>query len=299
MKTTGVTLCFPGGEKSCFACCPPIRPAGYEHILYRTAVRRILRENNEAFKKDTEGISPITGFSCWALGYIDKNHRLVGCLLHPAQNGGVDLRYKTDYGEKCERELCPEAKVFSALSLEEKKFWFHLADGLASFSYSSRKLNPLFRMMDWGGHLLSTISAKEDYRVFTKGSFFQSYPFFSTTKPPKANVYLIKWLVKTEGPHILKSKTFKSEFEVFSGRISKHLRQAAQQSNPPPPPFTKGGCRGDFYPSHTHLLDLDRGFLDLLRLSARITKVNREGAVVLKKMVDDALEGFRQSIRIM
>lgn len=31
----------------------------------------------------------ITGFSCWALGYMDNGHKMVGCLLHPGQNGGL------------------------------------------------------------------------------------------------------------------------------------------------------------------------------------------------------------------
>jgi hypothetical protein len=279
------TLCFPDEEKSCFACCPPIRPAGYEHIQHRNIIRRELRENSEAFKRHAEDRIPITGFSCWALGYLDKNHRLIGCLLHPAQNGGVDLRYRTDYGEKCKREFCPEAKAFSGLSLDEKEFWLRLADGLDSFSYSSRRFNPLFKMMDWGGHLLSLIASNENHRTFTRESFFQSYPFFSTNYPPKPNVYMIKWLVNREGTHILENNAFKSKFEVFSGRISKALRQASQKNNPPQPP-----------PFQTHLLDMDRDFLDLLRLSARITKTTEQEALALKNLVDKALEQFRQTL---
>ncbi|MGD9318853.1 MAG: hypothetical protein PVH99_02775 [Desulfobacteraceae bacterium] len=285
MKSENVTLCFPHTGKSCFACCPPIRPAGYEHIQHRNIIRRMLRENSEAFNRHAVDKISITGFSCWALGYLDKNHRLIGCLLHPVQNGGVDLRFRTDYGEKCEREFCPEAKAFSGLALDNKKFWLHLADGLDSFSYSSRKLNPLFKMMNWGGHLLSLLVSNENHRAFTKESFFQSYPFFSTNNPPKPNAYMIKWLVNREGTHILKSHTFKSEFEMFSRRISKALCQAAQQNNPPRPPGF-----------HTHLLDLDRDFLDLLRLSARITKTTKQDALALKNLVDKALEEFRQSL---
>jgi len=245
----------------------------------------MLRENSEAFKKHAGEKIPITGFSCWALGYLDKNHRLIGCLLHPAQNGGVDLRYRTEYGEKCEREFCPEAKAFSALASDDKEFWLHLADGLDSFSYSSKKLNPLFDMMNWGGNLLGLLASNEGYRAFTKESFFQSYPFFSAYNSPKPNVYLIKWLVDREGTHILKSHTFKKAFQIFSARISKKLCQAGRQSNPPQPP-----------PFHTHLLDLDRDFLDLLRLSARITKTSREDALALKKLVHGELEEFRQSV---
>jgi len=285
VKYEDVTLCFPHTGKSCFACCPPIRPAGYEHIQYRNIIRRMLRENSEAFNRHSEDKIPITGFSCWALGYLDKDHRLIGCLLHPAQNGGVDFRYRTDYGEKCEREFCQEAKAFSGLALDHKKFWLHLADGLDSFSYSSRELNPLFKIMNWGGHLLSLIASNENHRTFTKESFFQSYPFFTTHSPPKPNVYMIRWLVNREGIHILKSHRFKSKFEIFSGRISRALCQAAQQNNPSQPPGF-----------HTHLLDLDRDFLDLLRLSARITKTTKQDALALKKWVDGALEEFRRSM---
>jgi hypothetical protein len=72
---------------------------------------------------------------------------------------------------------------------------------------------------------------------------------------------------------------------MFSGRISKVLCQAAQQNHPRQ---TLG--------FHTHLLDLDRDFLDLLRLSARITRTTKEDALALKKLVDRELEEFRQSI---
>ena len=285
MKSENITLCFPHTGKSCFACCPPIRPAGYEHIQHRNIIRRMLRENSEAFNGHAKDKIPITGFSCWALGYLDKNHRLIGCLLHPAQNEGVDLRYRTDYGEKCAREVCPEAKTFSGLALEAKNFWLHLADGLDSFSYSSRVLNPLFKMMNWGGHLLSLLAADENNRTFKKEPFFQSYPFFSTNNPPRPNAYLMRWLVDREGTQILKSHTFKSKFETFSGHISETLCQAAQQINPPQP-----------LDCHTHLLDLDSDFLNLLRLSARIKKARKQDALALKDLVDKALEEFRQSV---
>jgi hypothetical protein len=285
MKPENMTLCFPHTGKSCFACCPPIRPASYEHIQHRNIIRRMLQENTEAFDGRAEHKVPITGFSCWALGYLDENHRLMGCLLHPAQNGGADLRYRTDYGEKCEREFCPEAKVFSGLALEAKTFWLQLTDGLDSFSYSSRGLNPLFEMMNWGEHLLSLLASNENHRAFRRESFFQSYPFFSTNTSPRPNAYLINWLVDREGTHILKSQTFRSKFEMLSMHISKTLCQAAQQDNSPQP-----------LDCHTHLLDLDRDFLNLLRLSARIAKTTEQNALALKDLVDRALEEFRQSV---
>ena len=77
--------------------------------------KRDLKENSEDFDRQGKGIIPITGFSCWALGYLKDNHRLIGCMLHPFQNDGVDLRFRVDYGEKCSRESCEEQKVFSGL----------------------------------------------------------------------------------------------------------------------------------------------------------------------------------------
>ncbi|MBL7211240.1 MAG: hypothetical protein ISS61_02540 [Desulfobacteraceae bacterium] len=61
---TKPTLCLPDTEKNCFACCPPIRPAGYEHLQHTGIVKRMLRENTRAFAGKGAAISPITGFSC-------------------------------------------------------------------------------------------------------------------------------------------------------------------------------------------------------------------------------------------
>ena len=112
------SLCLPDKEKSCFACCPPIRPAGYEHVQYKNIVKKILIENTLSFQLQKKSI---TGFSCWALGYIDKNFKQVGCLLHP-EYIGTDLRHLTGYGEKCKRETCLEAKIFLNLEYNTKIF---------------------------------------------------------------------------------------------------------------------------------------------------------------------------------
>jgi len=275
------TLCLPDHEKTCFACCPPIRPAGYEHIQYINIIKRILRENSEGFDKRSNRIIPITGFSCWALGYIDESHKLTGCLLHPGQNKGVDLRYRVDYGEKCRREFCHEAKVFSELGINERKFWLHLADGLDSFSYSSRKLNPLFNMVGWGGYLLRLIASTEGNRIFTQESFFQLYTFFSTIILPRANVYLINWLIKKEGVDLLKRERFRKEFEKFTGELSDEITDECS-------------CRPK--DPYIHRLDLDGDFKVFLRLSTPMHKMNEEKALILKETVDRELEKFRMNL---
>jgi hypothetical protein len=275
------TLCAPDAEKSCVACCPPIRPAGYEHIQYKGIVKRMLRENTMAFAKKGEGLWPITGFSCWALGYLDQRYRLVGCLLHPFQNNGEDLRYRVDYGEKCERECCPEAGVFLELGIDDRKSWLHLADGLDSFAYSSKKFNPLFRMMGWGAELLHLIALNSDGRSFIGASFSQAYPFFSTRSHPRGNAYILNTLVRMDSVNLLKAESFRLQFEAFSTSLSRQLREgrSAPRSQAP----------------HTHLAGLDPYFLDFLRLSVGITRIDQEGALRLKEIADRAIERFHKS----
>lgn len=271
------TLCFPDTKKSCFACCPPIRPAGYEHIQYQNIIKRMLRENTRAYAKRGEMIFPITGLSCWAMGYLDKRYKLVGCLLHPAQNEGVDLRYRVDYGEKCRRETCPPAKVFLKLGIDERKFWIHLADGLDSFSYSTGKHNPLFKMMGWGAEILRLIALNEDGKALVKESFFQDYPFFSTGLNPKAHVYLLKKYIQLENVDLLKSDSFRKHFEKFSAHLSNRLRQTTKQA--PNTPLT-------------HRLGIDPYFLDFLRLSVGLSRISLEEALSLKEAVNKAFREF-------
>ncbi|MBN1847304.1 MAG: hypothetical protein JW932_01825 [Deltaproteobacteria bacterium] len=270
-----LSLCAPDQEKSCFACCPPIRPAGYEHIQYQKTVERFLRENRACFDPSSKEIKPITGYHCWALGYIDDEYKRVGCLLHPAQNKGNDLRFRIDYGDKCRRETCEEEKVFASLETSESFFWLQLADGLDSFTYSSRTLNPLFRMLGWGRHLLQNIAAEEAQKAYSWRAFLQSYPFFSTGYKPRSNAYLVNELIHKNGLHILKTGSFCSKFEAISETVSRKIQHQAQGQADDP---------------FVHQLDLDPYFLDFLRLSGKITKLDRDSAVSLKKIVDDELE---------
>ena len=281
LRASPITLCFPDDEKTCFACCPPIRPRAYEHIQFKNTVKRVLRENTAAFVEQDRAVRPIRGFSCWALGYLDRRYRLVGCLLHPARNRGLDLRFRVDYGDKCRRETCPEARIFSIMGLHEKKFWLGLAAGFDSFAYSSRKANPLFELMGWGSSLLNQISSVEGHRPFERESFFEIYPFFSTKVVSKANAYLVNRLVGRSNIDLLRSTLFRDEFERFSERVSADLMQQGPENSDAP---------------FVHLLPIDQDFRNLLRLSARIPRLSVKGALHLKEMVDAELDNFSSSL---
>jgi len=274
------TLCFPDSEKSCFACCPPIRPKEYEHAEYRIIIRRMLRENTSDIEFKKQKASTITGFSCWALGYLDKEYRQVGCLLHPGQNQGQDLRYLVGYGQKCRRESCQEARVFLELGKEVKEFWLRLAQGLDSFSYSSRAENPLFKMMGWGSELLTLIAHKAGGENFDRQTFFSTYPIFSSPLNSRANAYLLQRISANKGAGLLKDKSFRYRFEAFSAFISAYLKGLSNN------------CRQTEY---THLLEADCKFLDFLRLSLGIRRTNQKDVMLLKNITDATLEEFLEN----
>jgi hypothetical protein len=275
------TLCAPDQEKSCFACCPPIRPPGYEHLQYANEIKRVLRENTASLRREERSLSPITGFSCWALGYLDGGFRRVGCLLHPSQNDGEDLRYRVDFGDKCARESCLEAGIFARLSPKAKSFWLRLSEGLDSFSYSSRTLNPLFRILGWGGPLLNLVAMAEKGGSLPGDSILETYSFFKTTLSPRANAYLARALIDSENLDLLKSPRFRETFEELSQRLSKQLS-----------PLVLSGSAAPY----VHSLPLDTDFLNFIRLSGHIVRASEQEAKSLKDFVDHELTEFKTQV---
>jgi hypothetical protein len=237
-------------------------------------VKRVLRENTRAYRPEQREVRPITGFSCWALGYLDPACRLVGCMLHPARNGGEDLRFRVDFGDKCRRETCPEADVFARLDPETRSFWLHLADGLDAFAYSSRARNPLFRFLNWGPAILRRIA--RDARASSPSAAFleRSYPVLASRLPPRGWAYPLERLCALTGTSVLR----KAE---TGGILEEHLRgllEPVLRVSPNAP--------------HTHRLPMERGFLDFLRLTAGVRRLTPEDARALKTRLDRRLEAL-------
>jgi len=271
------SLCFPDSLKSCFACCPPIRPAGYDHYDYKNIVKRALLENSEGYNPEDRDIRPITGFSCWAMGYLDPEYRQPGCLLHPSQNDGDDLRYRIDYGTKCIRESCQEARIFERLNEDQKNFWLGVADGMDSFEYSSRKVNILFNIIGWGDKVLALIADRESGKKLNRSRFLKKYPFFDSNISPKGKAYLLKYVVNERGVEILMHREFEKSFRLFSGQLIARIKKR----------YDRGGG-----PVYVHKMDIDVLFADFVRISLKLKKSGYSTVEKMMQYTDEQLNFF-------
>jgi hypothetical protein len=136
-------------------------------------------------------------------------------------------------------------------------------------------------MMEWGDLLLKEIAAEEWDTVLTWPAFLESYPFFSTRVSPKGNAYLINRLIRGKAIFLLRSGEFKKEFEKFSRHMGDHIKKECSPS-------------GDGHP--VHRLDVDRHFLDFLRLSVAINRLHRQDALHIKFIVDREIDLFKERV---
>lgn len=115
-------LCQPDARKSCGACC-----GLYNYVdSSRDALTRRLRERTRRFRASVKSLEDVDLFAkatltaedftkryeviycCEYLGFLDDEEKKVGCLLHPEQHNGEDLRGCSFYGQElCAGHLCP------------------------------------------------------------------------------------------------------------------------------------------------------------------------------------------------
>jgi hypothetical protein len=123
-------LCQPGGRASCGACCglynfeDHSRPALSRRLARHAEVLSTLERTRTAFAEAARALRaqlPPPAFHdvrvCPMLGYLDGAAGRVGCLAHPLQNGGLDLRDCGVYSAGvCASFECPS---FAWLDAEE------------------------------------------------------------------------------------------------------------------------------------------------------------------------------------
>jgi len=141
MKEEGfVHLCQPDGCKSCGACCGLYNYADST----RESLTRRLRDRTKIFGEMVKAPADLAAFAdvikkresntklydviycCKYLGFLDSDEKRVGCLLHPLQNDGVDMRNVSFYGvELCNGHFCPS---YHFISREEKRAMIRIID---------------------------------------------------------------------------------------------------------------------------------------------------------------------------
>ena len=140
MEKDLIHLCQPDGKKSCGACCGLYNYADSR----KEALEKRLTQRTRLFRETVRGRADLSFFSekvrqkedqgrlyeviycCEYLGFLDAGGTKVGCLLHPRQNGGEDLRGVSFYGrELCDGHVCPS---YHYISREEKLALIEIID---------------------------------------------------------------------------------------------------------------------------------------------------------------------------
>lgn len=135
-----IHLCQPDACKSCGACCGLYNYADSS----REALTVKLRDRSNLYRETVRSPANLKAFShtvkerepdeklyeaiycCEYLGFLDDDERRVGCLLHPLQNGGVDMRDVSFYGvELCNGHFCPS---YHFISRKEKQAMITIID---------------------------------------------------------------------------------------------------------------------------------------------------------------------------
>ena len=101
-----IILCQPDEGKSCGACCGLYNYVDSSHSSLtqrlRSRTKRFQKlvknpEDVEIYAKETLADEDFAKryeviYCCEYLGFLDNEEKKVGCLLHPEQNSGLDLR---------------------------------------------------------------------------------------------------------------------------------------------------------------------------------------------------------------
>ncbi len=230
-QETIASLCAPVAEMTCFHCCPPIRPVGHDTEGLRKVWSSALRHNSRQIHLRLSAPRPIDGRTCWALGFLDDEERRVGCLLHPQRHRGDDLRHLVDFGGKCAREMCQEAKVFDGLDQEERRWCLGCVPSGDSFAYSSRRSNPIFRLLAWEEVVIRALVRRESGIPMRRQRLLQEYSPLFTLLEPKVDGYWIGRFLQKGDRGFLQGHGL-AAYVCFRDSLSHELRRSWGKRGP-------------------------------------------------------------------
>jgi hypothetical protein len=285
------SLCQSDQEKSCFFCCPPLRSPGYDPWDAQDALAQRLTRNRQKFPGEKDLFvsgrapsRPIVGWDCWGLGFLDHERARVGCLLHPCEHQGRDLRFLVEYEGKCGRELCLEARTFETLQGNTREFYRSLTRGMDSFEYSSPSQNPLFAILRWGTTITEKIAEAEAFLPLSLREFSERYEALLSTLSYKIDGYLLEQIVDRLGVLICRDRDFLAAYQGW-----KDVLLAAHRAVPSAPGFASGRK-----PHHrpVHIFPIPLSFSRLLKFGLDIWYGSEEQVAGLRDAVDQKIDRF-------
>ncbi len=228
-----ITLCHPDQHKSCGACCGLYNWVDHS----RLRLSRLMHERTDAFvsgmrrgrsikdlKVDVLSIDtpeklfgPI--YNCPFVGFVDNARRRVGCMIHPANNGGRELRDISLYGaEICNGHECPS---FTYLTETEKR-------GVASV------------IDDWYlyGLVVCDIDLVKEFFTILANLLGEEVKPDLMTRSRVREAALAFFSLKESWPYASKRDRFgKYSFSISEYRLERQL--GAQRLSIPPSPYHK------------------------------------------------------------
>jgi len=277
------SLCFPDAEKSCFFCCPPIRDPEADPLDDVARRKQLLRENRSRLKERLARPREISGRSCWGLGFLDRREKQIGCLLHPLQNKGRDLRHLTGYQFKCANALCREALVFADLKPEVKRFCLDLCRGMDSFAYSSRT-NPLMQLLAWEVQLVTLVAGdgktgRNEKPAENRENFIKNYGFLWQELDFRLDGYLATQVAARRGFNYLRQH--RNGVIIMRQRVIARLNDCR---------LTENQEQKNLKPSHT--LEIPLALSRLLKFGAGLWELPPGCEDRIRAVTEDELAAF-------
>jgi hypothetical protein len=228
-----ITLCHPDEHKSCGACCGLYNWVDHS----RQRLSRLMHERTDAFvsgvrrgrsikdiKTDVLAVdTPDKLFgpihNCPFVGFVDDARRRVGCMIHPSNNGGRELRDISLYGaEICNGHECPS---FSYLTETEKR-------GVASV------------IDDWYlyGLVICDIDLVKEFFTILANLLGEEIRPGVLADPEVRDAALAFFSLKESWPYTSRQDRFgKYSFSISEYRLERQL--GAQRLSIPPSPYQK------------------------------------------------------------
>ena len=207
----GLHLCQPDGVKSCAACCGIYNYAENrredlsERFAYRTRLFARVRQGKlalddyrEAIRRREDGKRIYhTIYTCEFVGYLNDEATTVGCMLHPLQNGGRDLRVASFYGRDiCEGHFCPSYEKLTSneagIVIDTIDDWYLYGAVITDIDY----VKSFFRRVqdEMGEEVLAERMRENNEARASLLRYFElktTWPFRDTTRPRFGKYYFV------------------------------------------------------------------------------------------------------------